>query len=113
MDINNARIASAVQRLSTCESASERKLVKALDWHFRLVDRLTVLPRPGTTVAAWLALHREVLHSAHVIRGLVVVAGPPWTAGLSNLTRLIAHLNEAIADLKRHDGKRIIPQAVG
>ena len=112
-DIDNIRIASVLQRLPERVSKREWKLVLAMEWHHRLVDRLKTYPPVGTTIAAWLSLHRQALHSTYVVKEMVRAAGDPWTVGIPRLEHLIAHLNEAIAGLKRLNGRRIIPQAAG
>jgi hypothetical protein len=114
VDTDHTRIASIVQRLPGRVSPSEWKLVLATEWHFRLVDRLKAYPPARTTVGAWLSLHKQTLHSAHVVREKMQAQGDPWTECIPNLTHLIVRLKEEIAFLKRLDARRIIPaQAAG
>ena len=63
----NTGIASVIQRLSPHVSDREWGLVKALEWHHRLTDRLQAGPPVGTTITSWLGLHWTTLHSAQVV----------------------------------------------
>jgi hypothetical protein len=105
VDIDSTCAASVIQRLPERVSDREWKLVKALEWHYRLVDRLMASPPAGTTVAAWIGLHRETLRSAKIIKEMVTAAGDPWTQGIPSLTHLVAQLKENIDCLKRFSSR--------
>jgi hypothetical protein len=116
-EIDDTRIASVLQRLPERVSDREWKLVLAMEWHHRLVDRLKAHPPAGTTIRSWIDLHRTTLRSAQVVGDMMREAGDPYTECIPNLTHLIAQLKENIAYLKRYSSRygnrRAIPQAAG